>query len=182
MHKYFFLYTCLLLCKRGQLTRSWLMTRPSSEHSTPNQEKGPILPSSQFLRAPYGSESTASLNFNRAAPAIHSAKNPQMRVIKQRLGKTKDPPKQEIQTTQYLHDWEMRTAETPSRTRTRNTPPGLSSGKSPCLRATSQEHNPKEAQKTRWFSSKGRVGPPRIGAEDPILPPALRWIQQEQAA
>lgn len=46
------------------------MTSPSSEHSTPHQEQGLLLLSSQFLSAPYGSASTASLNFSRAAPAI----------------------------------------------------------------------------------------------------------------
>ena len=178
MHKYFFLYTCLLLSKRGQLTRSWLMTRPSSEHSTPNQEQGLILPSSQFLRAPYGSESTASLNFNRAAPAIQQ-RTPK-RELKQRLSKTKDPPKQAIQTNKPSTFVIERCAqlkphqEPEQETRRWDSPPTSPHAweqlcKNTTLRST---ENPLD------FLDE-RVGPPRLGAEDSIFPPPLRWIQQE---
>jgi len=107
-------------------------------------------------------ESTIRVRIDRLlklqqSSTCNSAKNPQKRVKTkaeqdQRPTQASDPNQQ----TQYLRDWEMRTAETPSRTRTRNTPPGLSSGKSPCLRATLQEHNPKKHRKPAGFSRRTR--------------------------
>lgn len=110
------------------------MTRPSSEHCTPNQEQGLACPSPQSARAPRGSASTISLNLRSARPAKNSA-NKALNRVKSRSWKTNKPqPKEATEdTTRHLRDSEPRTAGSPSSgTRAGRTPPGLSSGNSPC--------------------------------------------------
>lgn len=51
------------------------MTTLPSEHSTPNQEQWSSVPLLfQFLKAPNGSLTTLSLNFNKAKPAVFITK------------------------------------------------------------------------------------------------------------
>jgi len=116
------------------------MTSPSSEHSTPNQEQGLELSSFQSNKAPYGSASIAALSFSRAAPAIQHRNDPKQSQ-KQKVGQ--EPSTQTIQSTaRYLHDSGMRTAQMPTRTRRKTTPPEHSSDRSPCLETTSARTQP----------------------------------------
>ena len=116
------------------------MTSPSSEHSTPNQEQGFKLSSSQSNKAPYGSASIAALNLSRAAPAIQHRNDPKQ---SQKQNVEREPSTQAIQsTTRHLHDSGMRTAQMSTRTRRKTTPPELSSDRSPCLKTTSARTQP----------------------------------------